>query len=161
MKEFALVAYQMLSRSLSNLFSAFNSNISLEHTTNADILATLALKINVLIEVALIPMNSTDKQDWSFHYSNLTQPSSSVPAKKLNNFTLINGDLHFRDSYGVLARAMSKVKARKSYSVFMIFLVEMMIQAYKGACRDKVIICLRWPRSNWPSKELCKIPGVP
>lgn len=56
-----------------------------------------------------------DEQDLrTFIMQNLTQPSSSMAAKELKDFTLINGKLCFRGSSGVVARAMFKAEAKET-----------------------------------------------
>lgn len=56
----------------------------------------------------LIPGNLIDEQDWCTSIiHNLIQPSSTVTAKELKVFVLVNGKLYFRGSDRVLARALS------------------------------------------------------
>lgn len=44
---------------------------------------------------------------------NLLQPSSTMSTKESKEFTLVNGELYFRDNGGVLTRAVSKAGAKE------------------------------------------------
>lgn len=70
-------------------------------------------KITTSYTTELIPEVLIEEQDW--HASviqKLAQPSSSVTAREFKDFVLRNGELYFRGSGGVLARAISKDEAK-------------------------------------------------
>lgn len=72
---------------------------------------------------------------------NLIQPSSSVVVRDLKELTILNQELYFQGSCGVLARAVPIAEAREEQLTSMIFLVEITISTFIDACRGKDITC--------------------
>lgn len=48
-------------------------------------------------------------------FKNLTQPSSTMVTRELKDFTVINGELYYRGSDGVMARAISITEAKEEF----------------------------------------------
>lgn len=56
-----------------------------------------------------IPDQAIDERGWRKPIIwNLLQPSSSTDTKELRDFTIIEGQLYYRDNGGILARAILK-----------------------------------------------------
>lgn len=58
-----------------------------------------------------------EEEDCASIIQNLIQHSSSVVAKELKEFTIINGELYFQSSNGVLAQVVSKAKAEEELNI--------------------------------------------
>lgn len=62
--------------------------------------------------------------------------------------TVVNEDLCFLGSGGVMALALSMTKAKKEFNLSMTFPVEIMISGFTSACRGKDTTGLRWPKKS-------------
>lgn len=122
----------MLSSGFAKLIKLFSS-VSFEHVPRSDnkraeALPTLASKVDIREDVAevkvikntlraaamkFIPPQTIDKGDWRRSVmQNLLQASSTTSVKEHKDFTVGEGELHYRGNRGILVRAILEEEAR-------------------------------------------------
>lgn len=129
LKEGALASYRTAVQKLMKLFSSIQfEHVPRSHNKHADALATLASRAEIKDDVAeirvirktlratttdLIPDHALSEEDWRTSIvENLTQPSSWTDTRQLEDFTLIEGQLYYRGSGGILAPAISEEEGK-------------------------------------------------
>lgn len=72
-----------------------------------DVVEVVIKKLLRATALYLIPVNSIDEQDW---FTPIDSAIFTMASKDLKDFTIVEGELYFLDSGGVLARVISNVE---------------------------------------------------
>lgn len=92
----------------------------------------------------LIPASIINEQDWRVTIiRNLTRPSPVMVTEDLKDFTIVNGELYYQYTGGVMTRACSMVEAKEELQCIHDLSCDIITYAFADICKGKNIIGLR------------------